>query len=143
MKHIFFLFLTFFSQNTYSSWADSTLKTLTLEEKVAQLIMPKVYGYYFSKGTTDYIQMMMNVREKKIGSFAIFQSDLLEVATLLNELQKESKIPLLFASDFENGLAMRIRRGTSFPHLMALGATDDSILAYEYGKIIAEESRSV
>ncbi len=87
--------------------------------------------------------MMMNVREKKIGSFAIFQSDLLEVATLLNELQKESKIPLLFASDFENGLAMRIRRGTSFPHLMALGATDDSILAYEYGKIIAEESRAV
>jgi beta-glucosidase-like glycosyl hydrolase/CubicO group peptidase (beta-lactamase class C family) len=105
--------------------------------------MPKVYAYYYAKGTDEYERLLHLVRDKKIGGIAIFQSDLFEVATLINDLQQETNVPLLVAADFENGLSMRIRRGTSFPHLMALGATRDTSLAYAMGKIIAEESRAI
>ena len=125
------------------TWSDSVLKSLSLEEKVAQLVMPKVYAYYYAKGTDEYERLLHLVRDKKIGGIAIFQSDLFEVATLINDLQQETNVPLLVAADFENGLSMRIRRGTSFPHLMALGATRDTSLAYAMGKIIAEESRAI
>ncbi|MEK7263923.1 MAG: glycoside hydrolase family 3 N-terminal domain-containing protein [Bacteroidota bacterium] len=125
------------------TWSDSVLHTLTLEEKVAQLVMPKVYAYYYAEGTNEYERLLHLVRDRKIGSIAIFQSDLMECATLINALQKEAHVPLLVASDFETGLAMRIRRGTSFPHQMALGATRDTLLAFQMGKIIAEEGRAI
>ena len=44
-----------------------------------------------------------------------------EAAELLNRLQKESKLPLLFAADFERGVSMRLMGATVFPHAMAFG----------------------
>ncbi|MBS4028946.1 MAG: serine hydrolase [Ignavibacteriales bacterium] len=145
-KLFFVLCVLFFAPHSTllaQTWSDSVLQSLSLEEKVAQLVMPKVYAYYYAKGTNEYDRLLHLVRDRKVGCIAIFQSDLLEAATLINDLQKEAKVPLLVASDFENGLSMRIRRGTSFPHLMALGATRDTSLAYEMGKIIAKEGRAI
>ena len=55
------------------------------------------------------------------GPFLI-KSEPYEAAMLLNHLQQESKLPLLFAADFERGLTMRLNGPTIFPHAMAFGA---------------------
>src|SRR4029077_14871239 len=60
-----------------------------------------------------------------------------------NLLQKASRIPLLFAADFERGTAMRLENGTSFPHAMAVAATGRPEDAYAVGRITAAEARAV
>ena len=74
----------------------------------------------------------------------------------LNRLQSRARVPLLVTADFENGgPGMRINHsyalpsllpqggGTSFPPTMAFGAAGDEDLAFEYGRITAEEARAV
>jgi len=52
-------------------------------------------------------------------------------------------LPLVFASDMENGCGSMVEGLTPFPHQMALGATGSEKLAYDYGRYTALESRSV
>jgi len=74
----------------------------------------------------------------------------------LNALQARARVPLLVASDFENGgPGMRINHsyalptllpqggGTSFPPTMAFGAIGDRHFAREYGRVTAVEARAV
>jgi beta-N-acetylhexosaminidase len=71
------------------------------------------------------------------------RSEPYEAATLLNRLQKDSKLPLLVAADFERGITMRLRGGTVFPHAMAFGAAGRLDYAEAFGRITAEESRAL
>lgn len=52
-------------------------------------------------------------------------------------------IPLLITSDFENGCGSMVKGLTPFPYLSGLGATNDPVLAYDYGKATALEARSI
>ena len=49
----------------------------------------------------------------------------------------------MITSDFENGCGSMVKGLTPLLYLMGLGATDDSELAYDYGKATALEARSV
>ncbi len=124
-------------------WIESTLKRLTLEEKIGQMIMSRAYGYYYSSESDEYHRLEHIVKEHKFGGLIFFQGDVYETAMMINRMQGLANIPLLIASDFEWGSAMRIRRSTRFPEAMALGATRDTLLAYKMGKVIAEESRAI
>src|SRR5215467_3648001 len=62
---------------------------------------------------------------------------------LLNHLQAESKLPLIFAADFERGLSMRLNGTTVFPHSMAFGAAGKLAYAESFGRITAEEARAI
>ena len=57
------------------------------------------------------------------------------------EYQKASAMPLIFQEDYEHGLIMEGM--TSLPREMALGAANSPKLAYNYGKGLALEARSV
>jgi beta-N-acetylhexosaminidase len=70
-------------------------------------------------------------------------SEPLEAAALTNRLQKDSKYPLLIAADFERGLSMRLVGATAFPAAMAFGAAEDKNLAWQFGRISAQESRAI
>src|SRR5712692_8418957 len=128
---------------TASRWVERTLKRLSLEEKVAQMVVPKAFGLYASAESEEWKRLVRLVKERKIGGVALFQGEVYETAIALNRLQEMSDVPLLVGADFERGLAMRMRRTTAFPEAMALGATKDPLLAYQMGKIIAEESRAI
>lgn len=54
-----------------------------------------------------------------------------------------AKIPILIASDFENGCGSMLKGLTPLPYLMGLGATDSEKIAYDYGKATALEARFV
>ena len=136
-------------------WVDETLATLTLRQAVAQLVIPWIPGGYASASDADFRELLGWVEEGLGGvSISIGVPD--AYVAKLNRLQSRALVPLLVTSDFENGgPGMRINHsyalpsllaqggGTSFPPTMAFGAAGDEELAFEYGRVTAEEARAV
>src|SRR5580692_3577003 len=132
-------------------WISQTLKQMSLDEKIGQLFAVWAYGSFLSTESQDYKDLLRDVEEKHIGSFAIEtqgsplgveRSQVYPTAVLVNTLQSHAKIPLLIAADFERGTSMRVEEGTSFPHNMAVAATGNPQDAYTMGKITALEAKA-
>jgi beta-N-acetylhexosaminidase len=67
-----------------------------------------------------------------------------EAAVVNNQLQRDSKYPLLVAADFERGPSMRLLATAAFPHAMAFSATPDPVGNEErFAAIVARESRAM
>jgi len=133
-------------------WAEKTLHKLTLEEKVGQVFMIWCRASFLNVENPEYLQLLEAMRKYHVGSFAmtvhvdgpyLLRSEPYEAAELLNRLQSESKLPLLFAADFERGVSMRLMGTTVFPHAMAFGGDGNLEDAETFGRITAEESRAI
>jgi beta-N-acetylhexosaminidase len=133
-------------------WAQKTLHRMSLEEKVGQMIMVWAKVQFFNTDSTEYMQLREEMAKYHVGGFGVsvpseggllFKSEPLEAAALTNRLQRDSKYPLIFAADFERGLAMRLNGATAFPAAMAFGASGDVDLAKEFGEISAREARAI
>ncbi|HTO94817.1 MAG TPA: glycoside hydrolase family 3 N-terminal domain-containing protein, partial [Bacteroidota bacterium] len=122
---------------------DSVLGTMTLGEKVSQMVMVRAFGHYVSTDSDIFDRLARLVTERKVGGIIMAQGDVYSEAVLLNRLQGLARIPLLVAADFERGTAMRVRRGTRFPEAMALGATRNAEYAYQMGRAVAQEARAI
>lgn len=137
-------------------WVDETLASLSLREAAAQLVIPWISGGYASDSDPEF-QELLGWVEQGLGGVSISIGVPDAYAAKLNRLQSRARIPLLVTSDFENGgPGMRINHsyavpsllpqggGTSFPPTMAFGAAPSGEeLAFEYGRITAEEARAV
>jgi beta-N-acetylhexosaminidase len=126
-----------------SNWVELTLKRLSLEEKVAQLVFPSTLGMYYAENSDQWREIENLVTKRKIGGLVLSIGDVYEYALMVNKLQKLSDVPLLVAGDFEYGAAMRVRRATMFPRAMAIGATRNPGYAYEVARITAAEGRAL
>jgi beta-N-acetylhexosaminidase len=133
-------------------WADRTLRKLTLEEKVGQVFMIWCRASFLNVESPEYLQWRDAMQKYHIGSFAmtvrvdgpfLLRSEPYEAAELLNRLQRDSKLPLLFAADFERGVSMRLQGTTVFPHAMAFGGDGRMEDAESFGRISGEESRAI
>ena len=133
-------------------WASHTLQKLSTEEKVGQLFNVWVRAQFFNDRSPDYLQLRETIEKYHVGGFTmtvpvdggiLVKSEPYEAAILLNRLQEDSKLPLLFAADFERGLTMRLNGPTAFPHAMAFGAAGKLDAAEAFGRISAEESRAI
>ena len=143
-------------------WVDSTIKKLSLEQIVGQMIFAPFQSTYLSSDSDEYEALVKLVHETHIGGViafggsepvpqvmlnntygAVILGQPLELASILNRLQSISNLPLLTSSDFEWGVQMRIAGATKFPRAMAFGATGDPQLAYEAGKVVGAESRAL
>ena len=133
-------------------WAEKTLHRLTLEEKVGQVFMIWCRASFLNVENPEYLQLREAMEKYHVGSFAmtvhvdgpfLLRSEPYEAAELLNRLQSDSKLPLLFAADFERGVPMRLMGATVFPHAMAFGGNGKAEDAEAFGRITAEESRAV
>src|SRR6476661_8798302 len=111
-----------------------------------------VRAEFLNVNSPEYLQLRDTMSKYHVGSFAmtvpweppfLYRSEPYEAAELLNRLQQDSKLPLLFAADFERGVTMRLRGATPFPHAMAFGAAGKEEYAKAFGRITAEESRAV
>jgi beta-N-acetylhexosaminidase len=133
-------------------WAQKTLHKLTVEEKVGQVFMIWCRASFLNVENPEYLQWREEMQKYHVGSFAmtvhvdgpyLLRSEPYEAAELLNRLQGESKLPLLFAADFERGVSMRLMGTTVFPHAMAFGGDGKVEDAEAFGRITAEESRAI
>ena len=133
-------------------WANKTLHKLTVEEKIGQLFMIWCRASFLNVESPEYLEWLEAMRKYHVGSFTmsvhvdgpfLLRTEPYEVAELLNRLQRESKLPLLFAADFERGLAMRLLGATNFPHAMAFGADGKIEDAETFGLITGQEARAI
>jgi beta-N-acetylhexosaminidase len=133
-------------------WAEKTLRKLTLEEKVGQVFMIWCRASFLNVESPEYLQLREAMQKYHVGSFAmtvhvdgpfLLRSEPYEAADLLNRLQRDSKLPLLIAADFERGVTTRLMGTTVFPHAMAFGADGKTEDAEAFGRITAQEARAV
>jgi beta-N-acetylhexosaminidase len=141
-------------------WVDSTLSSLSLEEKVGQLFVVEVVALFTNQDHQAYTYALDMIHRYHVGGFLLAGGVPLDIALITNRLQKESRVPLLVNADLEAGMThshpWRLSRGwtdrlpsyvsgggTQFPSQMAIGATGNPRFAYEMGRITAIESRAV
>jgi beta-N-acetylhexosaminidase len=143
-------------------WVDATLKKLTDDELVGQLIVPRFESTFISADSDEWDRLTGLVRDVHAGGLIAFGGSVkippvalnagyddvtlgqpLELAVTLNRLQALARLPLLTGADFEYGLGMRLEGATRFPRAMPLGAAGDPALAREVGKATAIEARAL
>ena len=83
------------------------------------------------------------IKTDGIGILHIWFGEAGSALTLLNKMQKESKVPMLVEADIESGLGRRYSGAVTIPPMMAIAATGNPEYAYEAGRISAIESRAV
>jgi len=145
-------------------WVEQTLKKLSPDEKVGQVIVPSVDSTYLSSDTDSYEKLVVLARDYHVGGFHVFGGSepspqvllgngygsvilgqALAAASLINRLQTVAAVPLLNTADFEAGVGFRIAGATVFPRQMALGAAaaDNERLVRESARITGIESRAI
>jgi len=127
-----------------AGWVARTLKKMTIEEKVGQLISCRFTGEFRNADSAYIRELESLVVEAKIGGLILFApARVYASAELANHFQKLAKVPLLMAADFEAGAANRVTGATLFPPLMSLGAAGSEELAYAMGRTTALEGRAM
>ena len=124
-----------------SPWADSLIKTLSIEQKIGQLFMVAANGR-----TTDeeyYLSIDTLIESYGLGGLIYFQAEPTQHTKLVNRFQSKSRIPMMNGIDGEWGLAMRIDSLKPYPWNMTLGAIQDNSLLYEMGAAMAQECKSL
>jgi beta-N-acetylhexosaminidase len=136
-------------------WVEETLASLTLREKVAQLVMPRTPGAFMAVDSPEFERVRRWVEEDKVGGFIVSMGSPHTYAATLNDLQALAEVPLLVTADMENGPGMRLARsyslpdlvpqggGTVFPPMMAFGAATSDSLVYEMARVLGREARAV
>jgi beta-N-acetylhexosaminidase len=133
-------------------WVEQTLKGLSVEEKVGQMLQVRIYGDYHDFNDPAYRFVAEQIQKYHIGSVDLaarmsgpnlVKGTPAQVAAITNQLQGVSKIPLLVGGDIERGLASRLSDVPDLPFPMAFGAIGDAKLVEEFGAKTAREARAV
>jgi len=131
------------------------MATMSPRDKAAQLVWPQVFGDYTPASSASWTRIEQLVDQHHVGGFIMSIGSPIETAEKINAMQRLSRLPLVFGADYETGVAFRQRGGyflpnniylgggTMFPPQMALGATRDTSLAYQQGRITAVEGRAL
>lgn len=117
-------------------WVQSTLSSMTEEEKIGQILCP-------SLATFDQSLLHYYTDVLKVGAVMIRPFEKEGLRENICRLQKSSKVPLLVAANLENGGCGAIREGTLFANPMGCAATGDPANGYRLGKISCGEAAAV
>ena len=115
---------------------------LSLDKKIAQMIMFRLKGDITNETTFEYKQFHRWINELGIGGAVVYGGGLEETFNRIQIAQSWSEIPLFIAADYERGLGQWYDGATLFPTNMAVAATGRNILAYEQGIITAKEAKA-
>ncbi len=127
-------------QDKASQWVDSVFQSLTPEERIAQLIVIRAHS---NLGQDHIDAVVKDIKDNKVGGLIFFQGGPVREANLTNYYQSISKVPLLISVDGEWGLGMRLDSVISLPRNMMIGATRDTALAYEAGRVMGEQCKRI
>ncbi len=128
---------------------------MSVRDKAAQMVWPQLFGDYVAADAPQWRKISGWIAQQHVGGLIMSVGSPLEIAAKLNALQRMSELPLIVGSDLEFGAGYRARGGyflpngidlggaVLFPPEMAIGATRDTMLAYEQGRITAIEGRAI
>ncbi len=118
-----------------TTWADSILKSFSLDQKIAQLLFIRAYSTRDSVYEDSLVDV---IKTYNVGGVCFFKGTPWRQSVLTNRIQSEARTPLLISIDAEWGLGMRLDSAFSFPRQMTLGAISDDSLIYKMGYWVAE-----
>ena len=137
-----------------NGWVESTLASMSIRQRAAQLVVFWHLGDYSSREDSAFAIAQHLVENEGVGGLVMSLGTPMEVATKVNYLQARARVPLIVGSDLEPAL-MRLESGifthylletggaTSFPTAMAIAATGRDEDVYAVGRAIAREARAV
>jgi beta-N-acetylhexosaminidase len=131
------------SPNIRRSWARETLASMSIEDKVGQMIMARSDGTFVHENDPGLKELASLVRQGCVGGVVFFKGEPFSTAAIANYLQDEARLPLLMASDYEWGAAFRVDGTTRFPSAMALGAVGRSEDVRFQAEVTAREARTM
>lgn len=126
----------FFLTDEQAEWVESTLASLTLEQKAGQVFCPM--GFTDDPGALRHM-----VCDIGVGAMMYRSGPAAYIQNTHRTIQNMAKIPLLLAANTEaggNGLAIE---GTGFGCPMAVSATDDPENGYRMGYVSCAEGAAL
>ncbi len=117
-------------------WVRNTISGMSMEEKVGQLFCLIAYS-----DNNDYLNALTH--HYHIGGLMGRPMPLNEICDTIGFLQRESKVPMLIAANFEAGGDGMIQGGTNVGPNMMIGATGDATFAQKQGEVCAREGSAV
>jgi len=133
-----------FAADARKRWVDKTLRSMTLDEKIGQMLMPgSSLGAFRNFDAPEFETIRRDIVDYHVCGYHVFGGDPAVIALIVNEMQRLAKVPLLISDNFEGGVGYVLFGATRLPLAMAIGATGDEHLAYEAAKLTAEEGRAI
>ena len=127
---------TFPKLNLNSKWVEDTLASLSLAQKIGQLLHPCLQPSVSVEAREAHLD---GIQPGGIFLFPGLKRQFAEITTWFQEM---STVPVIVSADLENGAGRIIEDATTFPELMSLAATGREDLAYEMGRAAAIEGRA-
>lgn len=130
---------------TVGQKVDDAMKSLSLEEKIAQMLIISYSGTTMSSG----LKTMLNTYHP--GGFILFANNIStyqNTSKLISDIQSTAEIPMFISIDQEGGTVQRLTNLTSpkatyIPSMTLLGKTKNSQLAHDVGVVMAQELRTL
>ncbi len=121
-------------------WADSVMASMSLRDRVAQLMVPRFDIAYNAAGQS---QLRNVVAQQKVGGILLGKGKASDYAGLIDFAGSVAAVPLMVTLDGEWGPAMRVTDAPRFPYNICLGAIADDNLLYDYGREVARQCREL
>ncbi len=146
VSSIFLFFSTEAQRSTQLSrkeWSDSVFKTLSENERIAQLITVRLSAIDSRTGKVTYYgdEVALAVRQYNVGGICLFQGGPVRQSMMVNHLQSIAKTPIIISIDAETGLGMRVDSVKPLPRQMMLGAVHDPQVIFEYGQWVGKQCK--
>ena len=130
------------------AWVEKTLASMSVDEKIGQLIIPALVGMFLNQDTEAFQQARRDITEFHVGGYHMLGEvntlhEPAGVALLINHMQQLAKLPLWITADFEGGVGLRYMGATRLPRAMAMGATGSAELVELAGRVAALEARAL
>src|SRR5262249_27174036 len=106
-------------------WVRKTLRSLTLDEKIGQMIIAEANVVFWNREGAEYKKLRHHIIDNKVGGVILFRSQVWPAAVVTNRWQEMAKVPLLISADLEMGPGMRLDDTPWWAPNMAVGATCD------------------
>ncbi|MBS1976560.1 MAG: serine hydrolase [Bacteroidetes bacterium] len=129
-----------FGQDAKTRWVDSVFSTLDLQHKVGQLFMVPVSSYATMQEKNSYTEL---VRNNGIGAVQIIRGGPVSHAKTINELQRQSRVPLLVGISAEWGVAQTLDSLTSLPKPMVSASWKYDSLRFQWASVIGSQLKAL
>src|SRR5215475_8290480 len=124
-------------------WVYKTLRSLTLDEKIGQMIVAEANVVFWSRKSDEYKKLQHHIVDNKVGGVILFRSQVWPTAVITNRWQEMAKTPLLISADLEMGPGMRLDDTPWWAPNMAVAATGDPNWARLQGEATALQARAI
>lgn len=125
------------------AWADSIYGIMTLEERLAQMVMPAVFS---TSDPTSLEHIRWYAEDLKVGGLLLLKGDARSATVISDSLAAiRDRMPhspgTFLAVDAETGLGMRFSDAPLFPWNSKIDRDVDEETFFEYGRELGREAR--